>query len=41
MCVLIMSTTIIFNISHSKKSSVKYGHKRTSCKVPVILVRVY
>ena len=39
-CVLIFSTTCVWNISHSKKNLTRY-HKRhrSSCKLPVIRVR--
>jgi hypothetical protein len=42
MCVLIFSTTFVWNISHSKQTSARYYFKctqaRSSCKVPVIVV---
>jgi hypothetical protein len=41
-CVLIFSTTFVWNISHSKKNWTRYDKKnvrRSSCKVPVMLVR--
>ena len=39
MCVSIFSTTFIWNISHSKKTSGRYRHrcKTSSCKVPLFL----
>ena len=39
-CVLLFSTTFVWNISHSKKNWMRYDQKlyRSSCKVPVILV---
>jgi hypothetical protein len=42
-CVLIFPTPFVWNISHSKKKSVRYYHKCTwsPCKVPVILVRIF
>jgi hypothetical protein len=41
MCVLIISTAFVWKISHSMKNWAIYDHKcnRSSCKVPVILVR--
>ena len=38
-CVLIFSTTFVWNISHSKKNWARYDQNLSSCKVPVILVR--
>jgi hypothetical protein len=38
MCVLIFSTTFVWNISHSKKNSVRYYHK---CKKVFILSTCY
>jgi hypothetical protein len=40
-CVLVFSTTFVWNISHSKKKWARYDKNvyRSSCKVPVILVR--
>ena len=43
MCVLIFHTRFVWNISHFKKNSARYFHKRiqrSSCKLPVILVRL-
>jgi hypothetical protein len=39
MCVLIFSTTFVWNISHSKNWARYINVHRSSCKVPVILVR--
>jgi hypothetical protein len=38
-CVLILSTTFAWNISHSKKNWTRYKFHRSSCKVHVILNR--
>jgi hypothetical protein len=41
MCVVIFSTTFVWNMSHFKKNSARYCHNvhRSSRKVPLILVR--
>jgi len=41
MCVLIFSTTFVWNISHSKKNWVRYDHSVcwSSCEILVTLVR--
>jgi uncharacterized ion transporter superfamily protein YfcC len=36
MCVLIFSTTFVWNISHSEKNCARYHKYTFSCKVPVI-----
>jgi len=41
MCVLIFFTTLVSNISHSrKKSCITINVHRSTCKVPVILVKI-
>jgi len=42
MCVLIFSTTCVWNISHFEKSSARYNHKwaYVSFNISIILVRL-
>jgi formate hydrogenlyase subunit 4 len=40
MCALSLSTTLVCNVSHSKKNSARYDQNWSSSKVPIILVRL-